>query len=187
VAFAFRATASGTQQAIDRYRIWFSHVNDKTARRSDGHAVIIGEIMAQRHLTQAEINTLLVPTFALGSPLTITGAATAGGLINLTITAHGLVAGSVFAPLWGSVKLVGGTVEANGFWALTVADANHITLIGSTFTNAYTSGGTLTVVSLTGGTAAGLIEDDLNNLAESVSRGPSAPGSTIGSVLLLAP
>jgi hypothetical protein len=38
---------------------------------------------------------------------------------------------------------VGGTTEANGSWQYTVVDATHIDLTGSTFTNAYTSGGSI--------------------------------------------
>ncbi len=36
---------------------------------------------------------------------------------------------------------VTGTTEANGNWKFTVIDATHIDLVGSTFTNAYVSGG----------------------------------------------
>jgi hypothetical protein len=60
------------------------------------------------------------------------------GLVRLTTAAHGLTTGDkVF------IKSVGGTVEANGLWAVTVIDATTIDLQGSTFTNAYTSGGTV--------------------------------------------
>jgi hypothetical protein len=41
---------------------------------------------------------------------------------------------------------VGGTVEANGVWTMTVIDAIHIELQGSVYKNAYTSGGTATDV-----------------------------------------
>lgn len=40
-----------------------------------------------------------------------------------------------------SVSGVGGTTEANGHWTITVIDGTHIDLQGSTFANAYTSGG----------------------------------------------
>ena len=60
------------------------------------------------------------------------------GLIRLTTAAHGLTTGNkVF------IKNVGGTVEANGLWTVTVVSATEIDLQGSTFTNAYTSGGTV--------------------------------------------
>lgn len=66
----------------------------------------------------------------------VTGAVTSGGLIKLTVTGHGLTTGdTVF------VNGVLGTTEANGIWLITTVDANTFTLNGSTFTNAYTSGG----------------------------------------------
>lgn len=93
--------------------------------------------------------------------ITISGAVNNGsGAIRLTIS--GLTAGTAGypppnsapsdgAPGGGNTNLnvanrvevygVGGTVEANGNWPFTIIDANHIDLVGSTFVNAYTSGG----------------------------------------------
>jgi hypothetical protein len=45
------------------------------------------------------------------------------------------------------VSSVLGTTEANGVWQVTVIDPTHLLLIGSTFANAWTSGGS--VVDLT--------------------------------------
>lgn len=42
-----------------------------------------------------------------------------------------------------TVAGVGGTVEANGTWTITVIDSTHIELNGSSFQNAWTSGGTV--------------------------------------------
>jgi hypothetical protein len=42
---------------------------------------------------------------------------------------------------------INGTTEANGSWIITVADATDITLQGSTFQNAYISGGTISAQS----------------------------------------
>jgi hypothetical protein len=69
---------------------------------------------------------------------TVTGAVTSGGLIKLTVTAHGYSTGAVVV-----VNNVGGTLEANGVWTITVIDVNNFTLNTSVFTNAYTSGGTV--------------------------------------------
>jgi hypothetical protein len=44
------------------------------------------------------------------------------------------------------VANVGGTTEANGTWLVTVIDATHIELQGTTFANAWTAGGTATDV-----------------------------------------
>lgn len=59
-----------------------------------------------------------------------------GGLIRITDAAHGYSTND-----WLNIQFVLGTVEANGYWQITVIDANTFDLIGSTFTNAYTSGG----------------------------------------------
>jgi hypothetical protein len=71
----------------------------------------------------------------------ITGAANNGsGLIRVTATAHTFATGN-FITITG----VGGTVEANAAnWRITVIDPNTFDLVGSTFTNVYTSGGTAT-------------------------------------------
>jgi hypothetical protein len=69
----------------------------------------------------------------------ITGAANnGGGLIRLTSAGHGFNTEDRI-----TVANVGGTVEANGAkQRITVITANTFDLQGSTFTNAYTSGGT---------------------------------------------
>lgn len=70
--------------------------------------------------------------------LTITGAANNGsGLIRLTVASTStLTTGDIKA-----ISAVGGTTEANGNWTITVIDGTHFDLQGSTFVNAYTSGG----------------------------------------------
>ena len=75
---------------------------------------------------------------------TITGAVDNGsGLIRVTSTAHLLTTGD-----YAILASVGGTTEANGSWVVTVIDANTFDLVGSTFTNTYTSGGTVTKYAL---------------------------------------
>lgn len=70
--------------------------------------------------------------------LDITGAANNGsGLIRLTVASTAtLTTGDV-----KTVSSVGGTTEANGTWTITVISGTTLDLQGSTFTNAYTSGG----------------------------------------------
>lgn len=78
----------------------------------------------------------------------VTGAANNGaGLIRLTVTSTaGWSTGNIVA-----VYGVGGTVEANSSfevatgvnWTITVINGTHVDLQGSTFANAYTSGGTV--------------------------------------------
>jgi len=60
------------------------------------------------------------------------------GLIRLTTAAHGLSTGNKVY-----IKNIGGTTEANGLHTVTVVDATTLDLQGTTFTNAYTSGGTV--------------------------------------------
>lgn len=67
---------------------------------------------------------------------TITGAVNAGGLVRVTATAHGFSAND-----WVVVTGVVGTTEANGTWRLAAVTANTADLAGTTFTNAYVSGG----------------------------------------------
>lgn len=74
----------------------------------------------------------------------ITGAANNGsGKIRLTLS--GLTAGLTNLNTENRVEVygVGGTTEANGNWAFTIIDSTHIDLTGSTFVNAYTSGGAI--------------------------------------------
>jgi surface protein len=70
--------------------------------------------------------------------LTVSGAVDNGsGLIRITTsTAHGMVTGNkVF------ISAVTGTTEANGLWTVTLVNATQVDLQGSTFSNAYISGG----------------------------------------------
>lgn len=59
--------------------------------------------------------------------------------IRLTVSSTtGMTTGDV-----RTVFGVGGTTEANGTWTITVIDGTHIDLQGTTFTNVYTSGGSV--------------------------------------------
>lgn len=76
------------------------------------------------------------------TPLNITGAANNGsGAIRLTLNALSNsnfdIHGQNFITVYGVV----GTTEANNSWAFTIIDSTHIDLVGSTFSNAYVSGG----------------------------------------------
>lgn len=74
----------------------------------------------------------------------VTGAADNGsGLIRITSSAHGLQTGDRI-----KIASVGGTTEANDTWTITKIDANTFDLVGSTFSNAYTSGGSWHVLGL---------------------------------------
>lgn len=78
-----------------------------------------------------------VGTGDYGSYAAVSGAANNGsGLIRITATAHGFSTGNSI-----TISAVAGTTEANGTWTITVISANTFDLQGSTFTNAYVSGG----------------------------------------------
>lgn len=81
-----------------------------------------------------------VTSITYTSPLTVTGAgAGSGGKVRLTVASTAsLTTGQI-----RTVSSVGGTVEANGVWKVTVIDATNVDLDGSTFVNAWTSGGTI--------------------------------------------
>jgi len=92
--------------------------------------------MSQTGLTLENLDAI-APT-----ALTITGAANNGsGLIRLTLSAESNSNFTILGQNTIEVYGVTGTTEANGNWKFTVVDATHIDLVGSTFTNAYVSGG----------------------------------------------
>ena len=67
----------------------------------------------------------------------ITGIADNGsGLCRVTSATHGFSTGAPFI-----VQDVTGTTEANDTWSITVIDDDNFDLVGSTFSNAYVSGG----------------------------------------------
>jgi len=77
---------------------------------------------------------------------TVSGAANNGsGLIRITTSA------AHYFSTYDTVVVasVGGVPAADGTWTITVIDATHFDLIGSTFSGTYTSGGTAEDISLT--------------------------------------
>lgn len=94
--------------------------------------------LAKPGLTLENLDTLAPGKF------TISGAANNGsGAIRLTLNAvtnaYTTLANENTVVVYG----VTGTTEANGTWAFTIVDPTHIDLVGSTFTNAYSSGGNI--------------------------------------------
>lgn len=79
------------------------------------------------------------PFLHVGDSVNISGAANNGsGLIRITAVGHGLSTGNKIL-----IENVGGTTEANGEFEVTVIDSDNIDLVGSSFSNTYTSGGTV--------------------------------------------
>ncbi|HLJ01742.1 MAG TPA: hypothetical protein VKT76_18675 [Bradyrhizobium sp.] len=91
--------------------------------------------ISQTGLTLENLDTLAPGTIA------ITGTANNGaGLIRLAVTSTATLSTGQIISISGVV----GTVEANAEnWRITVIDGSHIDLAGSTFVNAYVSGGTI--------------------------------------------
>mgnify|MGYP003649588819 CR=1 FL=1 len=76
------------------------------------------------------------------STKTISGAANNGsGLVRITATAHGYSTGNTV-----TISGVVGTTEANGTHVITVISVNTFDLVGSSFSNAYTSGGSAVAI-----------------------------------------
>lgn len=75
---------------------------------------------------------------ALADSKAVTGAALNTGVVRLTVVGHGLVTGQRVV-----VASVGGITGANGTFLVSVVDADHFDLTGSSATGAYTSGGTV--------------------------------------------
>jgi len=69
--------------------------------------------------------------------MAITGAVSASGLIKLTVASTSTLSTGNYKTISGVL----GTTEANGTWAITVVNGTTFTLDGSTFANAYVSGG----------------------------------------------
>lgn len=72
-------------------------------------------------------------------PMTVSGASSNGGAIQLTVNStSGWISGARVY-----VSSVAGATEANGGWFITVVDRTHIKLNQSTFVHAYTGGGSV--------------------------------------------
>ena len=114
-------------------------------------------------------NTVIGQEFYQVSGLiAVSGAVNNGsGAIRLTIA--GLSAGGVNLTNLSNVQVfnVLGTTEANGTWPFTIIDGTHIDLVGSTFLNAYISGGSVSspAVAGQGGIGAGNIPYEIDYLA----------------------
>lgn len=96
----------------------------------------------QQRVARADFDFVLGVGQAVGNYQMVVLGAAAGtnGVVRLTVnqTAQAESGDEV------QVVNVGGTIEANGVFPMTVVDGTHIELQGSKFVNAYTSGGTAT-------------------------------------------
>lgn len=114
--------------------------------RSGGPTGLLAKIVASAVILYMPISVEF--EYGPGLALRVTGTASgSGGAVKLTI-AKPVGGGSLGNPTDSLatgdsvvVSAVGGTVEANGTWTITVNDGTHITLTSTTFVNAWTSGG----------------------------------------------
>lgn len=93
---------------------------------------------------RADFNFVTGVGFTVGARVSTVSGAVAGtaGRIRLTVNSTAFYDNNDVVTVAG----VGGTTEANGTWPILLIDSTHIELQGSTFTNAYTSGGTATLL-----------------------------------------
>lgn len=137
------STGAGPVEEIDWTAYGRQIINVLNASELRG---LVGEVssIADSAVTFSKLLNATGPSKLIGSnsnpALTIVGAANNGsGLVRLTV-------GSTTTFSTGQIKKVSGvvgTTEANGSWTITVVDATHIDLQGSTFANNYVSGGTI--------------------------------------------
>lgn len=136
--------SSSTVDGLQRFKIAFTSLNPPTANTvSDQPTPLQLTITAKgTSVTGQGARALALLAQDSGSVVnkTVSNCADNGsGLIRVTCTGHTFATGDKIA-IYGVV----GTTEANASWTITVIDANTFDLQGSTFTNAYVSGGTAT-------------------------------------------
>jgi hypothetical protein len=131
VYWAYRSV-SGTVGTYDKL-LGYDFLLDRFFQVLSSGEYLLG--ISQTGLTLENLDTLAPGT------ISITGAANSGsGLIRIAVASTAVLATGQFVSIGGVV----GTVEANAEgWRITVIDGTHFDLVGSTFTNAYVSGGTI--------------------------------------------
>lgn len=137
VVWAYKSV-NGNTGRFDKAIVYDYGINRWTVLPLDGEML---DTLAKPGISLENLDALALPQ------ISVTGAANNGsGAIRLAVsalTAGGFSLGTVGNPTQNfiTVQSVVGTTEANGSWAYTIIDGTHIDLIGSTFTNAYVSGG----------------------------------------------
>lgn len=143
------AVASGVLIAGTPYRVMFNSsvsawilqdfYNSTLAPDAIGTTNIQDGAVVYRKFQKPSTTSRLIGTPSIAQQTISTTANNGSGLVRLTVASTtGYVTGDK-----KSVTGVVGTTEANGYWTITVVDATHIDLQGSTYANAYVSGGTI--------------------------------------------
>ena len=130
--------ASGASTPYN-YLKWGELVYDDTGETLAQYPANLDRIIVPAGARTANISASFAANSAGTGSTSVTGAADNGsGLIRLTVTSNAELGNTV------TVASVTGTTEANGNWSVTKVGTTQIDLVGSTFTNAYVSGGTAT-------------------------------------------
>jgi hypothetical protein len=118
-------------------------------------------------LRQADVRLLNGKITGTAS-VSVTGATNASPIV-VSAAAHGLSTGDAV-----DIQGVAGNTAANGFWKVTVVNANSYSLDGSTGNGAYTSGGTVKRLSVALG------RSDVDDVADAFNRVPvTGPSTTV--------
>lgn len=123
------------------YLKWNELVHDDTGDTAAIYpATATDRIIVPAGARLARVNASFASNPSSSASVSVTGAANNGsGAIRLTVSsAADFATGNSV-----TVSSVVGTTEANASWCITKIDATHVDLVGSTFTNAYVSGGTM--------------------------------------------
>lgn len=124
-------------KVVDETPLWHYRLGAKNGEFANVLSVAGNIVTLSRPLEYSAIT--LPPAFITANSLAVTGAANNGvGLIRITAAAHGYANG-----MQVSVQDVAGTVEADGIWIISGVTTDTFDLVGSTFANAYVSGGTV--------------------------------------------
>lgn len=134
--------------ALDNYADFQAAIADQLARTDLTTQIVdcitLFEAEAAKELFHdrlSEKTTIVIPSNP--PTLAVSNAANNGsGLIRLTISSTATLTTNQEV----TVANVGGTTEANASWDITVIDGTNIDLQGSSFSNAYTGGGTVQAI-----------------------------------------
>ena len=130
-------TKGDVVKVVDETPLWHYRLGAKNGEFAVVLSVSGNDVTLARPLEYSAIT--LPPAFITANSLAVTGAANNGvGLIRITAAAHGYANG-----MQVSVQDVAGTVEADGIWIISGVTTDTFDLVGSTFANAYVSGGTV--------------------------------------------
>lgn len=120
--------------------------------------------MSVPRLVASDIAALLNVAGSIAASKTITGVVIQDGAAKVTANAHTYTTGVIVVH-----EGIGGAVEANGIWPVTVIDANNYSIPLAAIT-AYTTGGTSKKLTFTAGLVLALKPYQLEGLLDALNR-----------------